>query len=122
MAHGESSSCYPSKNKHTVAPSHRELRIPPPRRQSLSERRRGEFEGFDGKSRIDPLRGMTLEIEWHGRLVGLRAALYLIGQNDGLGDVLETLARAPALLLQGEIGVFFVEAEIALQNSLGALD
>ena len=43
-------------------------------------------------------------------------------EDDGLGDLTHGLAALTAFALHGFVGGFFIEAEIALQNALRALD
>src|ERR1700691_3709818 len=57
--------------------------------------------------------------------VRMRAALpflsQIIAENNGFRDFLHGLPTLPAFPLQRQIGVFFVELQIALQDSLRAL-
>src|SRR4030095_6391838 len=50
------------------------------------------------------------------------AAVEIIGQQDGLSDVPLGSPPLPALSLDGEIRVFFADAEIPLQDAFGAID
>ena len=46
----------------------------------------------------------------------------VIAQDDGFGNFLHRFAFLAALALQGKVSLLFVETQIALQNSFGALD
>ena len=50
---------------------------------------------------------------------GLRA-LDFVGENDGFGHFAHGFAPLAALALEREIGFFFAELEVALEDSLGA--
>src|SRR5687767_414982 len=50
------------------------------------------------------------------------AAAQLVAEDDRLGDLLLGLAPLPALALDGQVGLFFSDAQIALQDALGAID
>src|ERR1700727_447706 len=52
----------------------------------------------------------------------LRISPYLVAEHNGFSDFLHGLAFLAALALQGKVGLFFVETEVALQNAFGALD
>ena len=51
---------------------------------------------------------------------GLRGAFYFFGENDGFGDLLHGFAGLAALLLDGEVGVFFCRVHVALKDAFGA--
>src|SRR5262245_51487264 len=53
---------------------------------------------------------------------GLGATPQLVADEDGLGDLLLGLAALAALALDGEIRLFFRDAQVALQDALRALD
>ena len=46
----------------------------------------------------------------------------VVGRQDGLGDPALGSPPLPALSLDGEIGVFFADAEIPPQDGFGAID
>jgi len=52
----------------------------------------------------------------------LRVAADVVAEHDGFRNFLHGFALLPALALQSQVGLFFVQAEIALQDAFGALD
>ena len=48
-------------------------------------------------------------------------ALDFVGQEDGFGYFAEGFAALAALALEGKVGVFFADLEIALEDAFGAL-
>ena len=52
----------------------------------------------------------------------LRVFFYFVAEHDRFGNFFHRLALLAALPLEREIGLLLGESEIALQNSLGALD
>jgi hypothetical protein len=51
-----------------------------------------------------------------------RVALDFVAEDDGFGHVFHGAAFLATLALEGEIGLFLGEAEVALQDAFGAFD
>ena len=54
--------------------------------------------------------------------IGSRVAPQFIGEDDRFGHLPHGFTGLPALPLQGEIGLLFIQRKVALQNSFRAFD